>query len=218
MKNINVIFLIAIILIISLAVYFGFFNNAKTIQQLRQEVAPTASLYMPTKDVADVLNFIDDYNNKIHLSEISKSKWQLLYFGYANCPHICPLDLQKINTTSKKMLTKDSLQVVFISIDPKRDIGNADNFAKKFNSNFIGLNMAINATDKISKKLGIYQQIIATQKQANKVKMHADNYDMNHTTSYLLLNPNLELTAILSNLHYPDDMAKALDNIIQNSR
>lgn len=228
----------AIIFTIVLISYFGFFNQPKTIEKLKKEVAPTASLYEAPKDVYNVLNFINDYDNRIHLSEVSKNKWPLLYFGYTNCPHICPLDLQKLNTTSKKMITKDSLQVIFISIDPKRDIGHSDNFAKKFNDNFIGLNMPVDEIYKIGKLLGIYHQIIQTQQEANASREDHDeshnsmdnamnenhdssetkHYDMNHTTSYLLLNPNLELVAILSNPHNPEDMAKTLDNIIQNLR
>ena len=42
-----------------------------------------------------------------------------------------------------------------------------------------------------------------------------DNYLVNHTASYLLLNPNLELTGLLTNPHNAKKMAVALDLIIE---
>jgi hypothetical protein len=40
-------------------------------------------------------------------------------------------------------------------------------------------------------------------------------YLINHTASYLLLNPNLELIGLLTNPHLAPKMAKALDLIIE---
>lgn len=42
----------------------------------------------------------------------------------------------------------------------------------------------------------------------------AENYLIDHTASYLLLNPNLELVGLLTNPHHVSKMAPALDLII----
>ena len=41
------------------------------------------------------------------------------------------------------------------------------------------------------------------------------HYDVDHTSSYLLLNTELELVALLTNPHEPGPMAEALDKIIE---
>ena len=41
------------------------------------------------------------------------------------------------------------------------------------------------------------------------------HYDVDHTSSYLLFNPELELVALLTNPHEPEPMAEALDKIIE---
>ena len=41
------------------------------------------------------------------------------------------------------------------------------------------------------------------------------HYDVDHTSSYLLFNPELELVALLTNPHEPAPMAEALDKIIE---
>ena len=210
---------------IALVVLVAFFlTSSKSIEELKRSVAPTASLYPEAKVVSNVLNFVDDNSRAVHLSEVSRNKWVLMYFGYASCPDVCPMDLGKISQTLQKMEQKDDLQVVFVSIDPDRDIGKLNAFAKGFNGGFVGLSAFEDELRTISKKLGVYHQVVAAQE---KSKSHShdehpseehEHYEVDHTTSYLLLNPKLALTAILSSPHESDAMAKALDEIITTLR
>lgn len=216
--------LVTIVTIALLTLVAFFLTSPKSINELKRSVAPTASLYPEGKMVTGVLNFVDDNNSIIHLSEASNDKWVLLYFGYVACPNICPTDLAKISQALHKMEEKESLQVVFISIDPNRDIGKLNGFAKGFNSAFIGLSAHSNELITISKTLGVYHQVVAAQ-QTTESDSHAahsqephEHYELDHTTSYLLLNPELTLTAILSSPHQPTAMAKALDEIIKALR
>ena len=216
---------LATISAIALLAFVAFFlTSPKSIDELKRSVAPTASLYPEAKAVSDVLNFVDDSSNAVHLSEVSDSKWVLMYFGYASCPDVCPMDLGKISQTLHKMKQKNDLQVVFVSVDPDRDIGKMNAFAKGFNGGFVGLSAFEDELRTISKKLGVYHQVVAAQEKA-KSHSHDEHssaehkhYEVDHTTSYLLLNPQLALTAILSSPHEPAAMAKALDEIITTLR
>ena len=136
-KSTQIYFLI-LAAIISAAVFF-FFGGKPNMEELKKSVAPAASLYPEAKSVSDKLNFIDDASKNIHLSDVADDKWALLYFGYTSCPDVCPIDLSKINQASQLMENSDQLQVVFVSVDPDRDLGNLDNFAKAFNSSFKSL-------------------------------------------------------------------------------
>lgn len=58
-----------------------------------------------------------------NLREQTKGKPTLIYFGYTNCPDVCPLTMSNI-AVAKKALPKadqDKLQVVFVTTDPERD-------------------------------------------------------------------------------------------------
>jgi protein SCO1/2 len=214
----------AFVVLCVIAIAISFFSGPKNFEDLKRSVAHTASLYPEAKTVASVLNFINDNSDAIHLSEVSNEKWVLLYFGYVSCPDVCPIDLGKISQTLHKMEEKDSLQVVFVSVDPKRDIGKMNAFAKGFNGSFVGLSAFENELRTISKKLGVYHQVVAAQKKASshshdeRSSKEHKHYEVDHTTSYLLLNPKLALTAILSSPHEPSVMAKALDEIIKTLR
>ena len=53
---------------------------------------------------------------------ILKGKWSAVYFGYTDCPDVCPTTLAALTQAIGELGAKArSLQVVFITIDPERD-------------------------------------------------------------------------------------------------
>ena len=183
-------------------------------------------LIINAKSISEKLNFINDQSESLNLSEISQDKWVLMYFGYTSCPDVCPIDLSKINLSFEMMENKDKLQVVFISVDPARDIGVLDQFAGAFNSSFLGLTAHSHELETISKSLGVYHQVVEVKKLAqsdhsideNHNNDSHEHYNVDHTTSFLLFSPDLKLTALLTSPHEPKPMAEALDRIIETLR
>ena len=221
MKKINQFISLALVLLFAIAgaLYFG---GQENIEELKKSVAPTASIYPEAKPFSEELKFINDQSESLSLSDISQEKWVLMYFGYASCPDVCPIDLSKINLSFEMMKNKDRLQVVFVSVDPARDLGMLDQFAGAFNSSFLGLTAHNQELEAISKSLGVYHQVVESQKLAQsdhssheheEVGSH-EHYDVDHTASFLLFNPDLKLTALLTSPHEPQPMAEALDKII----
>ena len=193
------------------------------IKQLQSSVAPTAYIYNNPKDLNNKLNFINDKKQVVSLPDIVKNKWVLLYFGYATCPDICPIDLAILNQATQQMYHSQEIQVVFISVDPKRDIGKLTNFVTKFNNNFIGLSASKKNLKTLTKTLGVYHEITQIQQTANQdhSQMNHDktsqtSYLVNHTASFLLLNPQFQLVSLLTNPHYPKKITEALDLIIKS--
>ena len=275
---------ISLLLVVTIAAMATFFyaGGKPNMQDLKKSVAPAASLYPEAKSVSEKLNFINDGSIATHLSDVSQGKWVLLYFGYTSCPDVCPIDLSKINLTYQLMENQKKLQVVFISVDPMRDTGKLDQFASAFNPSFLGLTAHQKELMTISKSLGVYHEVVESQKlaqedhsnngshgehssdsevkdsgefiaheminpsngdvqelmsissslgvyhevvESQKLALedhsnhgHGDHYDIDHTSSYLLFNPELKLTALLTSPHEPIEMAKAIDIIIENLR
>ena len=198
---------------------FLYFGGQQDIEGLKKSVAPAASIYPEGKSFSEKLNFINDQSESLNLSEISQGKWVIMYFGYTSCPDVCPIDLSKINLSFEMMENKDKLQVVFILVDPARDIGRLNQFAGAFNSSFLGLTAHNHELEVISKSLGVYHQVVESQKLAQSDHSGQDtgsheHYNVDHTTSFLLFSPDLKLTALLTSPHEPKPMAEALDRII----
>ena len=222
MNKITQFFSLVLIAVIAIA-GFLYFGGQQDIEGLKKSIAPAASLYPETKSISEKLNFINDQSESLNLSEISQGKWILMYFGYTSCPDVCPIDLSKINLSFQMMENKDKLQVVFISVDPARDIGRLDQFASAFNSSFLGLTAHNHELGAIGKSLGVYHQVVESQKLAQsdhssdedqETGSH-EHYNVDHTTSFLLFSPDLKLTALLTSPHEPKPMAEALDKIIE---
>lgn len=65
----------------------------------------------------------------------------LLYFGYLNCPDICPVHLAQIAEVFDRIpdVARDA-EVVFVSVDPARDTPEAiREFLDRFDPRFVGL-------------------------------------------------------------------------------
>ncbi len=225
MNKITQFFSLVLLTVIAIA-GFLYFGGQQDIEGLKKSVAPTASLYPEAKSISEKLNFINDQSESLNLYEISQDKWVLMYFGYTSCPDVCPIDLSKINLSFEMMENKDKLQVVFISVDPARDIGVLDQFAGAFNSSFLGLTAHSHELETISKSLGVYHQVVEVKKLAqsdhsideNHNNDSHEHYNVDHTTSFLLFNPDLKLTALLTSPHEPKPMSEALDKIIETLR
>ena len=222
MNKITQFFSLVLIAVIAIA-GFLYFGGQQDIEGLKKSVAPAASLYPEAKSISEKLNFINDQSESLNLSEISQGKWVLMYFGYTSCPDVCPVDLSKINLSFEMMENKDKLQVVFVSVDQARDIGRLDQFAGAFNSSFLGLTAHNHELGAIGKSLGVYHQVVESQKLAQsdhssdedqETGSH-EHYNVDHTTSFLLFSPDLKLTALLTSPHEPKPMAEALDKIIE---
>jgi protein SCO1/2 len=65
----------------------------------------------------------DTHGEKYDLREETAGKPTLIYFGYTNCPDVCPLTMNNL-AVAKKQLPKaqqDELRIVFVTTDPERD-------------------------------------------------------------------------------------------------
>jgi protein SCO1/2 len=68
-------------------------------------------------------------------------KVTLLYFGYTNCPDVCPATLYNLDRVFKQMgLRAAQAQVLFVTVDPDRDsAATLRQYSALFGANIIGL-------------------------------------------------------------------------------
>lgn len=71
----------------------------------------------------------------------TEGKLTLLYFGYLNCPDICPVHLAQVAETFDRLpdVARESV-MVFVSVDPDRDTpADIRDFLDRFDTRFVGL-------------------------------------------------------------------------------
>ncbi|MEV0115140.1 SCO family protein [Streptomyces sp. NPDC050844] len=116
----------------------------------------------------------DTHGKKYDLRAQTKGKPTLVYFGYTNCPDVCPLTMNNIAVAKKKLpkAEQDKLQVVFVTTDPERDTPAAlGKWLKAQDTDFIGLSGDFDTIQASARTLGI--SIEPSKKEKGKiVSMH----------------------------------------------
>lgn len=123
-----------------------------------------------------------------------KGHWSLLFFGFTNCPMICPTTLAELNkayVVLQKDKVKNMPRVVFISVDPERDTTTKiHHYLANFNRNFIGVRGAKANIDALAKQMGIAYM--------KATKSGEKNYNIEHTGAVIVVNPQGEMIAVLT--------------------
>ncbi|AWW38695.1 hypothetical protein ADL00_18865 [Streptomyces sp. AS58] len=92
------------------------------------------------------------------LREETAGKPTLIYFGYTNCPDVCPLTMNNIAVAKKQLseAEQDKLQVVFVTTDPERDTASAlGKWLKGIDPQAVGLTGDFSTIQAGARSLGI---------------------------------------------------------------
>ena len=153
-------------------------------------------------------NLHDVNNNKKFNKQSLRGHWNLIFFGYTNCPDICPNTMEIIkdiwNNLEKHYIP---VRFIFITLNPEKDTDKEiKKFLIKYNENFIGLNGEKEQIVLLKKSLGIYAK--------NTVKNGIDV--INHAGFLLLINPKGQLYGIFSPPLISQNIKNDLVKIIYN--
>lgn len=129
---------------------------------------------------------LTDQNGQTKTDADFHGHYVLLYFGYTNCPDVCPTTLAVIADTMKHMGVKASdLTPVFVTIDPARDTPRVlKSYLSAFGPQFVGLT---GSADAIKKMAGDYRVYYA------KHPLKGGGYAMDHSSELYLIGPDGKL-------------------------
>jgi len=142
---------------------------------------------------------LKDMNNKIITQESFNGPLTAIFFGFTNCPDVCPMTLNKMDIVLDKLKNKKKkLKVFFISVDPERDTPEVvKNYLSNFDNNFIGI------TGEAEKIFLLYQSWGIMSK---KVFSENGEYNIDHSSPVILLK-NGKYVATIS---HRDDIKNSL--------
>lgn len=109
-------------------------------------------------------------------------KYLLVYFGYTNCPDMCPTGLQSISRAMDRLGDDaDKVQPLFITVDPARDSPQRlRDYDSAFHPKIIGLTGSAESLAAVAKEYQVYYQ-----------KDEGDeDYDVDHSALIYLMNPS----------------------------
>ena len=124
---------------------------------------------------------LKDVNNEPITEKSFKGPLTAIFFGFTNCPDICPLTLSNLDQVLEKLNDDESKKfaVYFISIDPEKDSPEIiKNYLDSFKNKIYGITGDPQKIFSLSKSWGVLSQKIFTED---------GGYLINHSSSVLLL-------------------------------
>lgn len=124
---------------------------------------------------------LKDVNNEPITEKSFQGPLTAVFFGFTNCPDVCPLTLTNIDQVMEKLDKdeNDKLKVFFVSIDPERD---SPQIIKEYLSSFKNTIYGITGDPEkiflLSKSWGVLSE---------KIFNDDGSYLINHSSSILLL-------------------------------
>ena len=142
---------------------------------------------------------LKDMNNNTITQESFNGPLTAIFFGFTNCPDICPMTLNKMDIVLDKLKNKKkNLKVFFISVDPERDTPEVvKNYLSNFDNNFVGI------TGEPEKIFLLYQSWGVMSK---KIFLENGEYNIEHSSPVILLKDG-KYVAMIS---YRDDIKNSL--------
>ena len=139
-----------------------------------------------------------------------KGKVVVVFFGFTQCPDVCPTTLTEMDEALKLLGPKAAkVQVIFITVDPERDTASVlAQYVPAFNSSFVGLRPADEAgLEKAAKDFRIYYKKVPGSKPGS--------YTMDHSAGSYVFDQNGQLRLYIKHAQGPEVLAHDLKNILQ---
>lgn len=135
---------------------------------------------------------LSDHNGKLRQLSDFSGKVVVVFFGFTQCPDVCPTALAELTEVMKKLgPDADRVQVLLISVDPERDTPEVlKQYVTAFDPRFLGLT---GTPDQVKKAAASFKAYYA------KAPTKDGNYTMDHTAAFYLLDGKGESRVLVNN-------------------
>ena len=122
---------------------------------------------------------LTDHTGKPRTLADYKGKVVVLFFGYTQCPDVCPTTMAEMATVMQKLgPLADKVQVAFVTLDPERDTQELlAAYAPAFDKRFVGLRGSPEQTAKVAKEFKVfYSKVPGTEPGSYTIDHTAGSY------------------------------------------
>ena len=141
---------------------------------------------------------LNDVNNDTITESSFEGPLTAIFFGFTNCPDVCPMTLNNLDLAIKNLdqKKKNKFKVFFVSIDPERDSPEViKDYLNSFENKIYGITGDPKKIFLMSKSWGVLSEKIFTED---------GNYLINHSSSIILLKDGKYLSRISHHAKYED--------------
>ena len=174
---------IAIVVAFILLVIYGFiWRMNQPVIMNSEQLRVNGAVVLDQPRIFSDFQLVDHRGAPFRLENL-QGKWSIVFFGFTNCPDICPTTMATLAEMYEDLgeSEKEKLQIVMISLDPERDsVEKIAEYVPYFNQDFIGVTGDPNFVLRLTTQLNIaYTQ----------VPLGDENYTVDHSTQLVLINP-----------------------------
>ena len=169
--------------------------------------APAGEPPLAGAAIGGPFELVDSAGKTVRWSDFD-GKYRMIYFGYAYCPDVCPLDVQRMMQGYNRFKQAEpdlaaQVQPLFVTIDPERDTPEVvGEFASAFSDDLIGLTGTPEQVASAAKAFAVYYQ----KGEASD----AGGYLMDHSRAAYLMGRKGEPIALLPVENSADEVAAEL--------
>ena len=150
-----------------------------------------------------------DHNGITTDRTVFVGQWDVVFFGFTNCPDICPATMTVLGQAKRELDARGEVplpRIVLVSVDPERDTPEAmARYIGYFGEDNLGLTGDVEDIGKLTGALGIFFQKAGTEN---------GNYGVDHSTVVLVIDPQGRLKALFSAPHRVEDLVHDLPLIM----
>ena len=142
---------------------------------------------------------LKDMNNNMITDESFQGPLTAIFFGFTNCPDICPMTLNKMDIALSRLKKQNkSLKLFFISVDPERDTPEVvKDYLNSFENNFVGITGEPEKIYLLSQSWGIVSQ---------KIFKDDGEYNVDHSSPVILLKDG----KYIARISHKDDIKRSI--------
>jgi len=197
----------------SVGLYY-YYRLVKDRSQKKQQEGATSDVQSHGRALLGGPFELVDSNGRKVTSEDFKGRYMLLYFGFTNCPDICPGELEKIGKMLKLMEADKDFNVsdfapVFISVDPHRDSpAKMKTYGKDYDRRITWLTGSAEQVKKATKHYRVY---FSQPKQGED----EEDYQVDHSIITYIVGPDGEFIDFYGQTTTAEEALEKLRTIVQ---
>ena len=158
---------------------------------------PNVATIVPAGDALPEFSLLDHGSETVGRS-LFEGQWDLVFFGFTNCPDVCPAALFTLDQVLERIGPAgdgSTPRVVMISVDPARDTPQKlSTYVPYFDPDFLGVTGDMPEIKRLTDAIGVAFAYTPTPGSG-------DGYTVDHTASIFLFDPDGRLSAIFSTPH-----------------
>ena len=205
MSKRNIIFILLILF--SITGIFAYFQSLPSLLEKKPSLITGKILVRPM----EIANFeLTDQNNEVFNKKSLEGGWTVLFFGYTNCPDVCPTTIYKlaeIKNGIKEDLPSANFNTVLVTLDPDRDSSERlDEYIGYFDETMLGVTGTYENIQSFTSSLSVFYQRINKE----------EGYDFNHTASIFVFDKDGSLFATMSPANTVGELESDFFTILNN--